>query len=274
MLPDPLAARLLGEIRRADLVDFRSRLLKRLGGKQNTANKCMGVLKVIFREAVYREDLHTDPTAGLGNIRYQERQPDTFTLPELQLLFPAATLGPWRDLEEHALFLLVAACGLRRGEVLVLRWGQLQIKDGFITVDRAWKGPAGEGTPKSGYARTARIVLFRDRVERRLEEWREHVLLTYRRPIEPTDYVFADYRGEPRGLSWFGKRFRIAMQSFDPSGERHLTPHGLRHSLATLLRAAGKDPVLVRASLGWASEAVQARYEHLRPEDLAALEIE
>ena len=63
------------------------------------------------------------------------------------------------------------------------------------------------------------------------------------------------------------------MKKFDPDAERRLSPHGLRHSLATLLRLNGKDPVLIRASLGWFQEKVQAGYEHIGAGDLAALDI-
>ena len=269
VLKDEIANKLLAEITRADLIDFRSRLRQKLGEKRNTVNKVMGVVKTIFKEAVFREDLQSDPTAGIGNIKEDRTPPDTFNLAELQLLFPVDTLGPWAGLEDHACFLITASTGMRRGEVLALRWEQLHVDEGYILVDRAWKDAQTEGKPKWEHVRTARIVLFQDRVEKRLQELKEKSVFTAQ-----SDYVFCDPAGNPRGFTWWKKHFKAAMDTFDPETKRRLSPHGLRHLLATILRVNGKDPALIRASLGWYQERTQERYEHISGEDLSVLDIE
>ncbi len=88
----------LGEITRADLVDFRSRLLQKLGDKRNTANKVMGVVKVIFKEALFREEVTRDPTFKLGTMKEHRREPGVFTQEEVIALFPC---GRARPLEGH-----------------------------------------------------------------------------------------------------------------------------------------------------------------------------
>ena len=268
VLEDELATMPLAEISRADLIDFRSRLRKQLGEKRNTVNKVMGVIKTIFKEALYREDLEKDPTSGIGNIKEERKAPDTFNLEELQLLFPIETLGPWRDIEDHTCFLIAAATGMRRGEVLALRWEQIHIDYGYILVDRARKDAFSEGKPKWEHVRTARIVLFKDRVKQRLLEHEEGSLYT-----APDSYVFCDAFGNPHGFTWWKARFAAAMKKFNPDPQRRLSPNGLRHSLATILRVNGKDPVLIRASLGWYQERTQSGYEHISAEDLESLEI-
>lgn len=269
VLEDALATKPLSEITRADLIDFRSRLRQELGEKRNTINKVMGVVKTIFKEALYREELEKDPTSGIGNIKEERKPPDAFTLEELQLLFPTETLGHWRDVEDHTCFLVAAATGMRRGEILALRWEQLHIDDGYIVVDRARKDARSEGKPKWEHVRTARIVLFKDRVKQRLAEHKEASLYT-----ATGDYVFCDAFGNPHGFTWWKVRFAAAMKKFNPDPGRRLSPHGLRHSIATILRVSGKDPVLIRASLGWYQERTQQRYEHISAKDLEALEID
>ena len=69
------------------------------------------------------------------------------------------------------------------------------------------------------------------------------------------------------------KDFAKAMGNFNPDPERRLSPHALRHSLAAILRVNGKDPALIRASLGWYQERTQQRYEHIGAEHLASLDI-
>jgi hypothetical protein len=34
-----------------------------------TVNKALGIVKEIFREALYREEITHDPTAGVGKIK-------------------------------------------------------------------------------------------------------------------------------------------------------------------------------------------------------------
>ena len=131
VLEDEIVAMLLSEITRDDLLNFRSRLCKQLGEKINTVNKVMSVVKTIIKEAVYREILEMDPTSMIGNIKEDRRPPDTFTLEELQLLFPVETVGPWETIEDHTCFLVAASTGMRRGEVLALRWEQIHIDAGY-----------------------------------------------------------------------------------------------------------------------------------------------
>jgi integrase len=221
-----------------------------------------------FKEALFQEDIQSDPTAGIGNIKEHRRPPDTFSLQELQLLFPIESLGPWEDLEDNSCFLIAAATGMRRCEILALRWEQIHVNDGYILVDRAWKDAQTEGKPKWEHVRTARIVLFRVRVKQRLDELKEKFVY-----IGPTDYVLCDAAGNPRGFTWGKKHFAKAMGNFNPDAERKLSPHVLRHSLATILRINGQDPAFIRASLGWYQERTQQRYEHIGAEHLVAMDI-
>jgi len=64
ILGDPFADKRLSEITRADVLDLRSRLLVK--NAPATVNKSLGIVKVIFREALYREEINRDPTAGVG----------------------------------------------------------------------------------------------------------------------------------------------------------------------------------------------------------------
>jgi predicted RecB family nuclease len=54
VLLDPFASKQLAKITRADVLELRSRLLEK--NAPATVNKALGVVKVIFREALYREE--------------------------------------------------------------------------------------------------------------------------------------------------------------------------------------------------------------------------
>ncbi len=103
ILQDELAGKPLSEISRGDLLAFRARLLQTLPGRIRTANKAMAVLKTIFREAVYREDLRSSPAQGIGATRYQVRKSATLTVKELARLFPhRRSVGCCASVEERS----------------------------------------------------------------------------------------------------------------------------------------------------------------------------
>jgi integrase len=101
------------------------------------------------------------------------RQVGMFSLPELWLIFQKETLGHWKKLQDHTCFLLAAATGMRRGEILALRWRDLDLEDGFIRVECVWKDVAEEGLPKWENRRSVPFLLFKDRIINRLKELRE-----------------------------------------------------------------------------------------------------
>ena len=121
----PGAAKRLSEITRADVLDLRSRLLAK--NAPATANKALGVVKVIFREALYREEIPRDAAAGVGKVKYRKEERGVFTAEELRRLFPDHGNGPWRDIRDCPCFYLAAVIGLRRGEVLALRWQHIDV---------------------------------------------------------------------------------------------------------------------------------------------------
>jgi site-specific recombinase XerD len=134
---DSMTRKTFSEITRADLIDFRSRLLGKIPRKINTVNRVMAVIKTIFKEAMYREDIEKDPTFGLGNIKEERRSPGIFSLQELQMLFPKESLGPWQGIQDYTCFLLAASTGMRRGEILALCWENVHLDGGYVNVEQS-----------------------------------------------------------------------------------------------------------------------------------------
>jgi integrase len=159
ILKDTLADKALSEISRGYIIAFRARLLEKLPGKIRTANKTIGVLKTIFREAVYREDLWSNPAQGIGNTKYQVNKYGVLSLEELKKLFPEDPPGPWKDLAGYTAFLLAAATGMRKGELLALRWIDIDFDGKLIYVQKAWKDRDQLGGPKGGEKHITPILL-------------------------------------------------------------------------------------------------------------------
>lgn len=261
---------LIRQIRRGDILAFKARLLKKLPGKYRIVNRTVAVLKVIFNEGVYREDLNHNPTTGIGSTKYEVRKSGTFTLKELKKLFPADKLGPWQELQDHTAFLPAAATGMRKGEILALRWMDIEFESRYIHVRKAWKDRNEQGSPKSGEERITPILLFADRVISRLQQLYERS-----HNISPVDLVFCYTDGTRLGDGWWKKQFYRAMKNAKINRvARHLTPHGFRRALNSLLLAANKDSAKIRAALGWKQEATQDGYTEFKMEDLKDLRLD
>ena len=169
LLGDPICDIPIGDLKRADVLDYRERLFdpdskNKIGPR--TANCTMGALKTILREACYREEIDRDPTVGIGQIKYDEINVGVFTIREVKALFGEVP-GVWRDLPCYVAFILAAQVGLRRSEVIALVWGQIDFEGSFINVDRAMtenglpKWDKIRGTPVPAQCREALLELRR-----------------------------------------------------------------------------------------------------------------
>jgi integrase len=274
--PGKIGDRPLAEIRRRDLLDLRARVLG--AASASTANQVLGALKACFKEGVFREDLDRNPTAGIGLVAYEKAERGIFSAAELELLFPPDGRGPWASDLARTCFQVTASCGMRRGEVLALRVSGVHLAERRLRVERAWKDHHEEGDPKWGSKRT---VPFLWQPERLKEQLKAYMLAAKR--LQPDELVFCNTDGSRLGETWWKKNFEFAMGKlakhlaekkvlFDWKARR-LSPHSFRHTLNTLLRAAGKDPAKIRAALGWTQESTQDGYTHWEPEHLEDLRL-
>jgi integrase len=259
VLKDTIADQNVRELRRADILDFKSRLLASLGDGQ--VNRILRVLKTCLKEGVYREELEHDPTAGVGNISYKSAARGVFSREELRALFPAKGLGPWASLQAFTCFLVAATVGARRSEILALRWGAVDLDKNEIHIREAWKSDTVLGSPKWGRLREglALPTVTAGRL-RALRAASLHVL--------PVGLVF-NKDGARLTSRWWQEQFYAGMKAAKIEAKaRRLTGHSFRHSLATALRDAGVAAEKVQAALGWSDTRTMDGYTHFSAEHL------
>jgi site-specific recombinase XerD len=152
------------------------------------------------------------------------------------------------DRRNRAILRLLYAGGLRRSELVGLRWRDLQPRDegGQVTVF----GKGGK----------TRAVLLPAAV------WRELVAL--RDAGGADDPVFRSRKGGPLDPS---QVLRIVRAAAARAGlQARVSPHWLRHGHATHALERGAPVHLVAATLGHASIATTGTYAHARPTDSSA----
>jgi integrase len=159
---------------------------------------------------------------------------------------------------ERALYLTAAMTGLRQGELLALRWRDVDWVAGLVRVaDNCPRGRVDRAdSPKS---HTGRSVPMADRVAQELER-----LFQRSRWQDDDDLVFCHPEtGHALDASKMRKRFRIALGR---ARVREITFHELRHTFGTQLAAARVPLRAIQEWMGHADARTTEIYRHYAPD--------
>jgi integrase len=144
-------------------------------------------------------------------------------------------------------------CGLRLGELLALRWRDVDWTGSALTISRSLSSGI-EGPTKSGHIRRVPLAdqpaAALDRLPRRHDF------------TSADDYVFCNALGRPLDGSALRRRYKNAR---DAAGLRPLRWHDLRHTFGSLLVASGVDLVSIKDAMGHSQLTTTSRYLHARP---------
>jgi site-specific recombinase XerD len=162
---------------------------------------------------------------------------------------PSASARSYRTLRNFALVDLLFATGMRVGEA-----SSLNLRD-FGVAESVFKVRG-----KGGRDRLAFVV-----DEQTVQIQRKHIEARSRLASD-SPALFLNASGER--LSTQGIANIIAQFRKDAGIERHITPHMLRHTVATLLLRNGVDIRIVQEFLGHASIATTQRYTHVTKDHL------
>jgi len=250
-----------------------------------TVTHLHAVLRKAFRDAVIVDELiASNPVERAKRPRQQTQEPGTvWTIAQLRTFLATA--------EQHRLFAffhVAAYTGARRGELLNLRWTDIDLDAKRITITGSTaviKGERINGTTKSGRTRVVSIddetasVLRQRHKDQAAEQL--HAGDAWRGTKE--GYVFTTGWGEPiypdTVTSLMSKLIRAHNEP--EHGQRpndqlpHARLHDLRHIHATTLLLAGVPVHVVAARLGHADPAITLRvYAHvIRSAETAAADI-
>jgi integrase len=185
----------------------------------------------------------------------------------------AASFLEWSKARNDYLWLawyLLLSTGMRRGELLALRWKDLDVDNGVVHIGRALSYVKEAGIPpvmsftkpKSGRGRN--VDLDRTGVEGLLER-RRTLTGTVPELATADALVFCNRFGKPHNPVQFSfqwrKRVREAQEALPTLPT--LSVHELRHTHATLLLRAGVHPKIVSERLGHASVMITMEtYSH------------
>jgi integrase len=210
--------------------------------------KYLVVLHGIFRRAMKVWGLPRNPAAAVERPRVRASDDiDAFSVEEVHALVRGALSKP-----DAVLYLTAAFTGLRLGELLSLRWGDVDYAGEAIRVRRSYNVHGGLGTPKSGKVRSVPMVAD---VARALA-----ALQTRDRFTGDEDLVFPGEIGGFQDATALRVRYRRALER---AGLRRLRFHDLRHTFGTLAVRKAEVPA-VQAWMGHSDIHTTMRYVHHR----------
>jgi integrase len=216
----------------------------------------VGLLNTLFAHGVKRGWCTSNPVRSIDKPR-DRRDPEIRFLnqQELEALLDATPDDPLGSVE-RVLYLAAAMTGMRRGELLALRWRDVDWNAGLIRVRRTYT--RGQfGTPKT--RRSVRAVPLADRLSRELLP--HHERSAYQGEL---DLVFCHPRsGRVLDPSRMRRRFQDAARC---AGLRPVRFHDLRHTFGTRMAAVGAPLRAIQEWLGHSDYRTTSIYADYAPD--------
>ncbi len=223
-----------------------------------TKNHILYTLNIILSEARRENLIPFNPVSDVEPMASDYVARDVLTLQELKQLFPSdqeRLLEIWKHLKWAALFNLLAATGIRSGEIRALRWSSVLWEMKAILVLQAVKADGTIGEPKT---KAQRGIFIPNMAMDLLSDWKELTLFK-----DPDHLIF--YGPDPRSpirretlLAHFGPALKKA--KIETAG-RNLVVHSLRHTYNTIMRQVLPLEILQEFT-GHRSMKMTDRYDH------------
>ena len=241
------------------------------GGKlsRRSVQICRTVLRAALSEAVDEGLIPRSPAARVGLPRTvakpkREKEAETWTIDEVEAFLEATSWHRWA-----IAFRLNVFYGLRRSELLALKWDDFDDEAGTLRIDESLVAVRfGASWSNAKNERSRRTIPLDDETlrvltRRRAEQAAER--LAAGPDWEDEDLIIATRQG---GLV-FPRSYDRALERFVQRAELpRLTSHGLRHTAATHMVQQSKDLGELRAIadiLGHSPEMLMNTYAHALP---------
>jgi integrase len=233
-----------------------------------TVQNALSILRRVLNLAVRDGLLKANPVPTVGEIiraAHQrdskgKRPPDAWTHEEADSLL---RLAAKHEPGFRPALLAGLHTGMRRGELLALRWEDVDSTRGRVYVRRAAR--LGGGTKDTKTGRDRATPLSRTLADELREQRRRQERATLQGSPTP-EWVFAS----PRGHFWqernFTRTWERLRRKAGKEGIRPLGFHSTRHTFITWALEAGHSPKRVAEWVGASPHVIHRHYSHLLPE--------
>lgn len=207
---------------------------------------CRSALEKAVQEGLIR----TNPAVGCKLPPKKSREMKVLTQSEIVRFLNRA-----KEEGYYELFLLELGTGMRRGEILALKWSDLNFTTGELRIDKQITAMHGElfiSEPKTKASK--RTVILPPSIL--------HILSEYKKSID-SEWIFPSPldNAKPRFPSAVRKRLQLILER---AGCPKVRFHDLRHTFATMALEKGMDVKTLSATIGHVSSATTIDiYSHI-----------
>lgn len=232
-------------------------------------NHYLSVINRIFKYAVLMDILDSNPFDKVikPKSRQIQRKGNFLTKEELKeflKLAQTATLSYFFPLVH-----LMGYTGLRQGEALALKWSDIDFENKKITVNKTAvriEGKQSLQTPKTKNSK--RVISIDPTTLSILKNWKKDQIKIYFKNGKhfegDENFIFSNQRGEWVHIHNFIRYFKRFIADHKL---KTITPHGLRHTHASLLFSAGVEPKNISDRLGHSTVQITLDlYTHISEE--------
>lgn len=235
-------------------IDMLYKALRKEGKSPQTVKHVHNMLSKALNKAVKLKLISANPVKDVTPPKiaksFRKRKLSVWTMDELQTFLHVAKGSRW-----YIGFLLAAYTGARQGEILAIRWENIDFARNRLTIDssisRDTKGyKVGEPKTESSY----RDIILPQHVMDELLRYKDRRHEKDKRHFnKPKDFVVRTWEGTFVGQRNFAREwYKLIEESCLPP----IRFHDLRHTHATLLLEEGVNIKVVSARLGHATSAV------------------
>jgi len=220
------------------------------------------ILQSVFKLAIKRQIIKENPARSelLDMPKVTAPKVEIFTKQEAAEMLAALENEP---LQFQVLIQLAIMTGARRGELVALKFSDIDKESGKITIERAavkLKGKAPETKPPKDYEiRTVTVSPECIELIERLEQEKHFEAIKLGSQWVGGDWLFTQWNGEMMNPQTPTKQFSKFLSRH---GFRHRKFHSLRHTSATLLLYGGVSLKQVQGRLGHGDIETTNKYLH------------
>lgn len=200
-------------------------------------------LSAVMKKAVMLELIPKNPCDNVTMPKLERFHPDVYSIEEVEHMLDCA-----KGTSMYLPLMIEICIGLRRGELLALKWKHIDFENGYLSVEenlvtvnneRITKAPKTQSGKRSIQIPATLLTLLRDtKTERKAND---------------NDYIICQKDGSPYKSDSFTQKFRRFLEA---QGLKHLRFHDLRHINATIMLSLGISPKVAQERLGHSSYQV------------------
>ncbi len=230
------------------------------GLSAKTVKSHIVLIKQALKEAVKNDLIASNPSEYITLPKIQKFEASFYSLNQLNELFNAIRNEPL-----YPLIYVATIYGLRRSEVLGLKWDSIDFENNTLTIKHTVVDIAKiiekDSTKNKSSYRSFPLGNDIKQMLLKLKEAEENNRMLFGKEYIESDYIFKWENGEPLKPDYISRNFKKILEKYNLP---HIRFHDLRHSCASLLVANGFTLKDIQEWLGHSDIQTTANiYAHL-----------